>query len=453
MRPIPPESDVPVTAAPPPARLHTRLRRSHGVRSGLVLGVATLVFSVGGYLFQTACIRYLGAARYSDVGALLALTAVISLPLGSVQMLIAREVAYLRGAGRREDVRAFLRRVVLRVAIPGGVAVTLLSMLATPLLQDALNVDSATAVVAGLSALGFLIVGAILFGFLQGTQRFRALGINYIVNGLARPLLVVPALLAGLGAAGALGVNALVALSACALAALALRDLWHGGAPAVRAPRLEPAEVSILIVGSLAFASLTNLDIVLANYFLDEHLAGVYSAAALVGKFVLLMPAAVVMVLLPKAASRAAVGATSQTILLLSAAVTFAITITVTGLLALVPESLLVWGFGADFREATDLLPYFGLAMTAAALVNVYLFVYLAHKDVKFPLLVAAAAIAQVLLIILWHPDPRSIVLAGLICGTAVLVVHEIAFPHAIVRVVRRRRAARAGGAPGHVNP
>ena len=44
---------------------------------------------------------------------------------------------------------------------------------------------------------------------------------------------------------------------------------------------------------------------------------------------------------------------------------------------------------------SAELLGWFGLAMTAAALVNVYLFVYLAHKDLRFPLLVGLAAVAQ----------------------------------------------------------
>ena len=69
--------------------------------------------------------------------------------------------------------------------------------------------------------------------------------------------------------------------------------------------------MTLLLVGSLAFASLTNVDILLAAYFLPET-AGVYAAAALVGKVVLFLPSALVTVLLPKAASRAAAGLTQR---------------------------------------------------------------------------------------------------------------------------------------------
>ena len=430
-------------AEPAPARLSSRLRRSHGVRSGLVLGVATLVFSLSGYLFQTACIRYLGPSRYSDVAAMLALTAVIAIPLGSVQTLIAREVAYLDARGDRRELKGFLRRT-MAITVPGALLVTAVALVFTVPIEHTLNIASTSIVIAGLSALAFLIVAAILYGFLQGSQRFRGLAANYSISGMARPILVVPALVAGFGAAGALTANTIAALAAVGLAVWALRDLWGGAVTkAARAPMVfARRDVVVLMVGSLAFASLTNLDIVLASYYLDGDQAGVYAAAALVGKFVLLLPAAVVMVLLPKAASRAAAGEASQPILLLSAAVTLGVTLLATAVLALVPESLLVRLFGPDFADSTALLGWFGLAMTAAAMVNVYLFVYLAHRDMRFPLLVGAAAVGQVVLVSIWHATPRDIVMATLACCTSVMVIHEIAFPYRLASIWRAWRGA-----------
>ena len=198
------------------------------------------------------------------------------------------------------------------------------------------------------------------------------------------------------------------------------------------APHLDQAQAGVLLIGSLAFASPTNVDILLAAYFFSGNVAGIYAAAALVGKVVLFLPAAIVTVLLPKAASRAAAGFASRRILLASIAVTLVICLVATALLALVPESLLVHAFGGDFRKSTALLGWFGLAMTAAAVVNVYLSVYFAERNARFPLLVLGAAAVQIVAVALWHPNPRSIVLVTLTRFMAVLVVHEIAFPYAL---------------------
>jgi O-antigen/teichoic acid export membrane protein len=199
-----------------------------------------------------------------------------------------------------------------------------------------------------------------------------------------------------------------------------------------------------MLVGSLAFASLTNADILLANYFLDDSAAGVYSAAALVGKAVLFLPTAVATVLLPKAALREATGEPSQGILFASAAVTLASTLAATLALSFVPESTLVWAFGGEFRESTELLGWFGLAMAAAALINVYLSVYFPQRDARFPLLVLGAAVAQVIGVVLFHGEALSIVLVTLVCAGGVLLVHEVLFPHALLRAWGARRRASA---------
>ena len=48
---------------------------------------------------------------------------------------------------------------------------------------------------------------------------------------------------------------------------------------------------------------------------------------------------------------------------------------------------------------------------------------------------------SQIVTVSLWHPDARSIVLVTLACASAVLVVHELAFPYALARVWSRRPA------------
>ena len=413
------------------------LRGSHGVRGGAVLFAASLVLTGAGYVFNVACIRFLGPGRYADVAAMIALSTLIALPLASVQNVVAREVAQLNTAGA---IGRLLRRSTILAAVASGLLLAIGLGFVAPI-ERALKIESAVTVAAGLSALVFMTLATILYGFLQGTQRFTFLAATYAASGLARPVLVVPALFAGLGAAGALGVNTLASLFAVVLAAIALRDFWSakGSEPP---PSLDWRQVSVMVVAMLAFASLTNADVVLASYFLRDEEAGIYAAAALVGKFVLLVPVAATTVLLPKASSRAVRGAGSHRILFVSAAVTAALTLSLTAALALVPEDLLVWAFGPAFRESTGLLGWFGLSMTAAALVSVYLSVYLAYRDSVFPLLVVFAAVGQVVAIFIWHADARAIIFDTLTCLGAVVAIHELAFPHSLLRTWRGRRAA-----------
>lgn len=411
------------------------LRSSHGVHSGALLALATLVLNGSGYLYNVACIRFLGPAGYGDVAALIALAALLALPLGSVQFLLAREVAFLEAADAAAVTRRLLRRV-LAIATPATLIIVALGLMTMDPLANAFKIEHTASVAAGFAALGIAVIVTILYGFLQGLQRFGSLGLSYVVSGLMRPIVVVPVLFAGFGATGAVSVNAVAGLAAFAIAVYALRDLVRGEESS-SLPTFDKHQVLVMMGGTLAFASLTNADVLLASYYLSDDEAGVYAAAAFVGKFVLFLPSAIVTVLLPKASFRAASGANPRRILLASAGVTFALTITASALLALTPESLLVRAFGPGFSAAASLLGWFGLAMTAAALVNVYLSVYFAERNVWFPLLVVLGALCQVLGVAVWHDEPLSIVLVTLICCATVMAIHEIAFPHSLRRELR----------------
>jgi O-antigen/teichoic acid export membrane protein len=412
------------------------LRSSHGVHSGALLALATLVLNGSGYLFNVACIRFLGPSGYGDVAALIALATLLALPLGSVQFLLAREVAFLEAADASPVIRRLLRRV-LAIATPATLVIVVIGLATMGPLADALKIERTATVAAGLAGIAIAVIVTILYGFLQGLQRFGLLGLSYVVSGLLRPILVVPVLFAGLGATGAVSVNAVAGLAAFAIAVVALRDLI-GGEVSSRPPSIDKNQVLVMMGGTLAFASLTNADILLASYYLSDDEAGVYAAAAFVGKFVLFLPSAIVTVLLPKASFRAASGANPRRILFASAGVTFALTITASALLALTPESLLIRAFGPGFSTAASLLGWFGLAMTAAALVNVYLSVYFAERNVWFPLVVMVGAIGQIVGVVIWHDEPLAIVLVTLVCCAGIMAIHEFAFPHALRHELRR---------------
>ena len=192
----------------------------------MILALSTLVWNGCAYLYSVACIRYLGARAYGDIAALLALGALVAIPLGSVQIVIAREVAHL---GSQEAAGLLLRRLAIRLCLVGLGLFALGLILVAPI-QDLLRVDSRAAVVAGLSALVFAIVAAGLFGVLQGALRFEALGWTYVVGGIARVALVVPALLLGFGVVGALTVAGQICLGideACDSELAAVRSDQH----------------------------------------------------------------------------------------------------------------------------------------------------------------------------------------------------------------------------------
>lgn len=419
-----------------------RLRGSQGTRSGINLAIATAAWTGGAALFSLVCIRFLGSERFGDVATMSALGTLLGIPLGSVQSLLAREIAQLESHGDRAGVGILFRRSV-GIAALASLTLTVALIACSSWVGRVVNVDSYVVVAIGLSVVPFFAVGAILNGFLQGLQRFPRLSVVVSVSGLSRPILVLPVLLVGFGAGGALGVNTAASALAALLAAWFLRDLGARTRSRQSSYAFNRREMVALLGGTLAFASLTNLDVVLANAVLTDREGGLYAAASLTAKLILLFPLVVSTVLLPKATSRAAEGRSSLNMLRLSLAVTAGFSVVAAALLSLVSESVVVKVFGLDFKDSTALLGLFGVAMVLLGLVNVYLYYYLAYRQPGFPLLVGLAAIGQVVGVLLWHPGPRAVVIVTLICAGLTLLVHESLFPNGLVRgLLRIRRPA-----------
>jgi hypothetical protein len=64
-----------------------------GVHAGVIVFLGIAAANLGNYAFHLISARWLGPTDYGDVASLVALAGLISLPLGGVQVLVARRVA------------------------------------------------------------------------------------------------------------------------------------------------------------------------------------------------------------------------------------------------------------------------------------------------------------------------------------------------------------------------
>ena len=309
--------------------------------------------------------------------------------------------------------------VSLAVATAVACAVLAVGLVLLSPIQEALNIGSEATVAAGLSGIVFAVLAAVLYGFLQGAHRFHALGVSYAVSGIAR-------VGAGRARSGPRSRSGGRAWRECCrgrgrrprrgdrsrrhladtrrVSAAADRTVARGfdlhRFARLRVPHERRHRSRKLLPRQRGSQASTQLRRFLARRFCSSR------APSSPFSFRRPRPAP-----RPEAVRRDSPGECRSD--------ARAVARNGRSVLALVPESLLTWAFGPAFRESTALLGWFGLAMSAAALVSVYLSVYLAERDTRFPMLVALAAVAQVLVVSAWHPDPRSIVLVTLACCVA----------------------------------
>lgn len=400
---------------------------SSGVRAGAIMLVGVAALNAGNYVFHLIAARHLGPARYGDLATLVAISGLISLPLGGVQVWVARSVAEYRAVGDDDAIHWFTRRVGSYLAVVATVVTLILLALALPL-QHVLGIASLAAVLlTGLTAFP-AIVSSVTWGLAQGLQRFGLTSLTYAAGPVARVGFTLLAFAVGLKVGGAM-LATLLAMGVGLLLPLWAMRTWFTPAPAAgrRINRREAIRsLQPVVVGLLAITALTTDDVVVAKLALSDHAAGIYGSASLIGRIVLYLPAAIVTVLLPRVAARTAGRQASTDLLVKSAGVTAAFCAGLTTIYALGGTLIARSAFGTSYDSAGPLLWRFGVAMSCFAVLNVLLFYHLGRGEHRLSWLLGGAALLQLAAFAAAHGNGRQLVTVDVVFGTGLLLVYAL---------------------------
>jgi O-antigen/teichoic acid export membrane protein len=356
---------------------------------------------------------------------------VITVPTGAAQTVIAERVATHMANGRDDRVRYLIRHAIAHVAII-AVVVGFVYTLSIPMVVELLDLQSAGPAIAlaPLVVVGFML--PVAMGALQGMDRYLAYGLMLLAIAVSRIAFGVPwaATPAG-GSGGALAGQAVGIAVVLLGAGWLLRDLvisrGTGAATAGlrRKPNVRAVTASLAFI---AFAVLSNLDILLAKLYLPSHEVGLYAALSTIGKVIMFLPAAIAVVMVPNAARTRHTSSEASRVLRI-AALLVAITTVFAALPGIVaPESLVRLMFGNKYLDATDgVLP---IVWAGAGLSLLYLLVIysVAVEDRRWSMLLGAGILLQIVGISLFHDSPAQIALVQAIVVTVVLLGNELRF-------------------------
>ena len=267
-------------------------------RSGLATATSLtaggmMAMNVLVYGFTLAASHLLGPEHFGGVSAFLGVLLVANVGALALQATAARRIATSTPATRDEvahDVIVSTWHTALGLAA--------LFTAAAPLFMVVLHAPFLAALLVGLTVGPLTMVGGYL-GVLQGSRKWRALGLTFVAVGLGRAVFGVLGMLLDRSVTGAMGgvlvgalVPALVGWWGCRHVPHAaadrhhgvLREVWHNGH------------------SLLAFFVLTNLDVLVARNQFTHHDAGVYAAGSILTKTCLFLPQFVIVVAFPKIA-------------------------------------------------------------------------------------------------------------------------------------------------------
>ncbi|WP_148614737.1 lipopolysaccharide biosynthesis protein [Nocardioides rubriscoriae] len=347
---------------------------------GSVIAVAIGVMNIATYGFTIIAARALGPQAYGAFAAVMNVLIVVSVASLALQATAARRIAST--PGDVHQIEAGIRHVTLRAALTLGA----LLVLAAPLINTALRLDSLlTAALIGLTAVPLTVMGG-QAGILQGERRWRPLAVLYTAAGVPR-LVVGTALILWRPEELTATLGVLVGATAPVLVGWwALRergDLHHdhphhpdlsGADHGSRALVRESVRNSQAL---LAFFAMSNIDIIVARNVLPDHDSGLYAGGLILTKAMLFLPQFVVVLAFPDMADHTA----RRRALRLSLAIVGVLGVVGIAASYLLSHVALVFIGGNDYTDVQDQLWLFAVLGTLLSMIQLLVYALLAQEN------------------------------------------------------------------------
>ena len=389
---------------------------------GTLLFVATMISHVFNFLFQVTMGRMLSPADYGTMNALLSTFLIAAILFASISMVVTRQSSTFKAQGQLENIRSLLQRTYRRLYGVGLPALLVFSLL-SPAVREFLHMDSTIPIIL----LGAAIVLSASFplnlAFLGGLQNFGALAVASGSLGPLRYLLCVLCVVLGLGISGVFIGHILCYLGLFFISYWPIRRaLGHVGV-SPNPPHHLFLRAYPELLANLAFALMTQFDLVLVKHLFPSETVGTYAVAAILGRAVMYLPSGLVLALFPMVAENHVLKRNLTGVLWKALAYTFLLCGFGTLVYLLFPDFILRVLFDGKYLEAAPLLAYYGVVMLPLALLLITMNFHIARGHSGVWVVIALGVTLEIVSIFFWHETLRQILGAVFAGGIAALLL------------------------------
>ncbi len=363
------------------------------------------------YAFHIYLARVLLAADFAILQTVNTAVLILITAFAFLQPIVARYSSQAHAQQYPDEVRRGIFQFYFRRALLISLPLMGVLILARKPVAAWLNIPE-TAVFILAFILLLAILRPIVAGQLQGESKFFPFGLTRLSNALSRFLLAIllitvlhrglPAALLTIPIGG--GIALFVGLHALG------RPIWRTAAPLPAQFRHSKPLLLTAFLALIAYMSLLSMDLIWVNRLFSAQTAGIYATAVLLRRVLILLPAAVIVVMYPRAVAQVAQGRLPDKLLAQTAAIVVLPTLLLTAVYAQFGSTIIQWTFGDPYSEAAPLLLGMGIGMVGFALTAVWLNFYLATHPRPYVLLLIAVALLQITLYSQLHNNIATII-------------------------------------------
>lgn len=368
--------------------------------------------SGGRYFFHVLLLRLLLPSEYGEFLAYLSLLYILGIPNATVSNVVVKFVSEFRGKNDHHSINELFYYLIGKLT-PLSLSFGIILILLSGPLSIALKAHPTAFVILGAS-LFISLLSTVIKSYLLAFQHLVSQIVIGFIEILSTLGLAYVFISMGLSATGAVLAQIIAGIIGVIISFWIIKkEVLPAILKTKRSFSLRSFTGYSLIyaVGSI---SLLSTDVLLARYFLTEHLSGIYSSLAVIGRTIYFGLGPLIGLVLPIASHRHSLLGTARSVFVKLGGVILTLGITATGIFVLFPNFIISSVSGANYLEATDYLPLFAITMLFFSL-NIFLINYLmAIGKPRINIYLLIATIVQPVLISFFHNSLGQIVWSNL---------------------------------------
>jgi O-antigen/teichoic acid export membrane protein len=362
----------------------------------------------------------LSASEFAGFNSLLSIFMVISSPLGTIQIAVAKYSAEFNAHNQISKLKFFLSDLFKKTSVL-AVFTLLIFWFSSARMINSLKIPSVTCGYILAVLLASIWLTPVFAGGVQGLELFTWLSSASVIMCVLKLTLAFIFIILGYGIAGALGALLASSLIGLFIYYFPLRPLIS-----LKAVKQDIGYKEMFVylfpvgITYFCFMNLVNSDMVMVKYFFSPRDSGLYSLAQMVGKIFLFLPAAVSIVMFPKTSGLNAKN--MDTVPVLKRSLLYISGLCVLSVLFYnsFPYLVLKILTGKAYPESIILGRLFSISMAFFSLLYILITYFLSVKDLRFIKYLVFFTALQLIAIALFHKNLVQIQL--ILCINAILL-------------------------------
>ncbi len=272
-----------------------KLYNTNLTKRTFLLWAGLILAAVGSYLFYFIMARMLSVEDYGLLYSLIALTYLFTIPHETIRTVMSKYTMHLWIKKQKGKIKSLMFRTIKYLFLI-SIIIFIIFLLFLPLWMKIWHTSAWPLIIIGLTMLVAFIL-PVVWGILQGTNRFGNLGINHSVEMIIKLTIAIVLVALGFGIGGALIAIPLSMAAVFFVGFIPLKDIVKAKKEPFKLEKhVLRYSMSALII-FIFFVALYSVDIIIARYFFTPLYAGLYSAVSVIGKVLIFASTAITRVM------------------------------------------------------------------------------------------------------------------------------------------------------------